>query len=158
MRERRCLAGAWFCVYTVGEEIGMQLQGGCYCGAVRYEAAGDPVLRAQCHCRACTHVSGGAPNLFMLMPAEGFRYAKGAPKSFTRPDKPDAVTREFCGACGTHMVTRRPGLKQVVLKIGTLDDPSVYGGAQMAIFTGEGQPYHLIAEGVAAFETLPPRS
>jgi hypothetical protein len=34
------------------------------------------------------------------------------------------------------------------LKIGTLDDPSVYGGAQMAIFTAEGQPFHLIADGV----------
>jgi hypothetical protein len=39
-----------------------------------------------------------------------------------------------------------------VLKIGTLDDPSVYGGAQKAIFTAEGQPFHLIADGVPAFE------
>jgi hypothetical protein len=55
------------------------------------------------------------------------------------------------------MITRRPGLPPVVLKIGTLDDPSVYGGAQMAIFTAEGQPFHLIADGVPAFEHLPPR-
>jgi hypothetical protein len=93
----------------------------------------------------------------MLWPADGFRYTKGAPKTYTRPDKADAVTREFCAECGTHMITRRPGLPPVVLKIGTLDDPSVYGGAQMAIFTGEGQPYHLIAEGVRAFETVPPQ-
>jgi len=39
----------------------------------------------------------------------------------------------------------------------TLDDPSVYGGAQKAIFTAEGQPFHLIADGVPAFEGLPPR-
>jgi len=45
----------------------------------------------------------------------------------------------------------------VVLKIGTLDDPSVYGGAEKAIFTGEGQPSHLSADGVPAFEGLPPR-
>jgi hypothetical protein len=45
----------------------------------------------------------------------------------------------------------------VVLKIGTLDDPSVYGGAQKAIFTAEGQPFHRIANGVPAFEGLPPR-
>jgi hypothetical protein len=88
----------------------MRLEGGCYCGALRYVAEGKPVLRAQCHCRACQHVSGGAPNLFMLMPAEGFRYAKGAPKAYRRPDKADAVTREFCAACGTHLITRRPGL------------------------------------------------
>jgi hypothetical protein len=44
------------------------------------------------------------------------------------------------------MMSRRPGLRPVVLKIGTLDDPSVYGGA-----------LHLIADGVPAFEGLPPR-
>ncbi|MGA6965599.1 MAG: hypothetical protein WBZ51_18555, partial [Xanthobacteraceae bacterium] len=72
-------------------------------------------------------------------------------------DKADAVTREFCAVCGTHMISRRPGLRPVVLKIGTLDNPLVYGGAQKAIFTAEGQPFHLIADGVPAFEGLPPR-
>jgi hypothetical protein len=42
-------------------------------------------------------------------------------------------------------------------RIYSLDDPSVYGGAQKAIFTAEGQPFHLIADGVPAFEALPPR-
>ena len=87
----------------------------------------------------------------------GFAYTKGAPKTYTRPDKADAVTREFCAACGAHMISRRPGLRPVVLKVGTLDDPSVYGGAQKAIFTAEGQPFHLFADGVPAFEGLPPR-
>ncbi|MAW82228.1 MAG: hypothetical protein CMI63_18480 [Parvularcula sp.] len=134
----------------------MGLKGGCYCGAVRYEAGGAPLLKAQCHCRACQHFSGGAPNLFMLMPAEEFRYMKGTPKSFARPDKADAVTREFCAECGAHLITRRPGLLPVILKIGTLDDPKVFGGADMAIFTAEGQPYQLIAEGAPSFEGLPP--
>jgi len=80
---------------------------------MRYVAEGRPVLRAQCHCRACQHISGGAPNLFMLIAAEGFRYTKGAPKAYRRPDKADAVTREFCAACGTHLITRRPGLPPV---------------------------------------------
>jgi len=54
------------------------------------------------------------------------------------------------------MITRRPGLPPVILKIGTLDDPSVYGGATMAIFTVEGQPFHHIASDVPAFAGLPP--
>lgn len=136
----------------------MTLEGGCYCGEVRYVADGEPVLRAQCHCRACQHITGGAPNMFMLMPPEGFRYVKGEPKTYRRPDLPNAVSREFCASCGTHIATRRPGLKQVVLKAGTLDDPERFGGPQMAIFTAEKAGFHRLPDGLPAFEGLPSRA
>lgn len=135
----------------------MTLEGGCYCGAVRYVAEGTPMLKAQCHCRACQHISGGAPNMFMLMPPDGFRYTKGKPKQFKRADLENAVTREFCAECGTHMVTLRPGLSAVVLKIGTLDDPGLFGGPKMAIFTEDRQTFHHIPDDLPTFEKLPPR-
>ena len=112
------------------------MDGGCYCGAVRYRVEARPRLMAQCHCRACQHVSGGGPNYYMLIPPEGFRYVAGAPKRFARPDLENAVTREFCGACGTQLTTRRPGLADVILKVGTLDDPSIFT-PRIAIFVAE---------------------
>ncbi len=133
----------------------MEWQGGCYCGAVRYVVSAKPRMKAQCHCRACTHVAGGGPNYFMLIPPEGFAYTQGTPASFRRPDKPDAVKREFCATCGTHLVSHRPGLPHVVLKVGTLDDPSVYEGPKLAIFYAEKQPYQVIPEGLPAFDALP---
>lgn len=133
----------------------MALEGGCYCGKLRYKSEGKPVLKAQCHCRECQYISGGAPNLFMLIPAEGFAYTKGEPKQFKRTDLENAVTRDFCAECGTHILTRRPGTPQLVLKIGTLDDPASVYSPKMAIFTKDMQPYHLIAEGVPAFDRLP---
>lgn len=133
----------------------MTFEGGCYCGAVRYVAEGDPTLKAQCHCRACQHITGGAPNMFMLMPTAGFKWTKGEPKRFMRPDLNNAVTREFCETCGTHLTTRRPGLEAVIVKIGTLDDPRLYGGPTIAIFTEDEQPFHVIAEGVRKFEKMP---
>jgi len=135
----------------------MRVEGGCYCRKVRYVAEGEPRLKAQCHCRECQYISGGAPNMFMLMPPEGFRYVSGAPKGFARDDLDQPVTREFCENCGTHLATRRPGLPFVILKVGTLDDPSLYGAPQMAIFTVDRQPFHLIPEGLPTFERLPPR-
>jgi hypothetical protein len=135
----------------------MKLEGGCYCGALRYAAEGEPALRAQCHCRECQYISGGSPNMFMLMPPEGFSYTKGTPKQFTRSDLERAVTREFCAQCGTHILTRRPGQKSIILKAGTLDDPGLFGVPQMAIYTVDKQPFHLIAEGVPEFERLPKR-
>jgi hypothetical protein len=94
----------------------MTFEGGCYCGQVRYAAEGKPRLKAQCHCRECQYISGGAPNMFMLMAPEGFRYVSGAPKTFTRSDLAQPVTREFCENCGTHLTTRRPDLPLVILK------------------------------------------
>ena len=135
----------------------MKLEGGCYCGEVRYIAEGEPALKAQCHCRECQYISGGSPNMFLLMPPIGFRYTKGAAKQFARNDLEGAVTREFCAECGTHLTTLRPGLPAVILKVGTLDDPSQFGAPQMAIFTVDRQAFHHIPDGMPAFERLPDR-
>jgi hypothetical protein len=135
----------------------MRFEGGCYCRKVRYIAEGDPVLKAQCHCRECQYISGGAPNMFMLMPPAGFRYVSGLPKTFTRHDLDRPVTREFCENCGAHLTTRSPNVPLVILKVGTLDDPSLYGGPQMAINTLDKQSFHVIPEGLPTFERLPPR-
>ena len=67
------------------------------------------------------------------------------------------MTREFCERCGTHLTTRRPGLPFVILKVGTLDDPTLYGAPQMAINTSDMQPFHIIPAGLPAFEREPPR-
>jgi hypothetical protein len=135
----------------------MKLEGGCYCGAVRYQAEGKPMLRAQCHCRECQYFSGGSPNMFLLMPPDGFSYIKGAPKKYMREDLEGAVTREFCAECGTHLITRPRSVPGLVLKVGTLDDPTLFGNPKIAIYTVDKQPFHLIPEGMPSFERLPPR-
>ena len=134
----------------------MELQGHCYCGAVRYRASGDALFTGQCHCRECQYISGGHPNVVIGMPESGFAYTAGKPKGFRRSDLKDPVTREFCGECGTHLLTKTPGLPGAVLiKVGTLDDPSVYSGPQMVIFTIDKQSFHHIPEGVPTFERVP---
>ena len=134
------------------------LEGGCYCGEVRYRVDGDVLIKGQCHCRECQTISGGAPGLFMGIAQDGFTYIKGQPKTFARSDLENPVIREFCADCGTHLTSLRPGgTGWVILKIGTLDDPSVFGQAQIAIFTKDKQPFHMIADGIATFEGLPPR-
>jgi hypothetical protein len=135
----------------------MKLEGGCYCGKVRYVAEGEPMRKGQCHCRECQFITGGAPNMFVVMPSAGFAYTKGAPKQFTRGDLENPVTREFCADCGTHMATRPPARPVVVVKVGTLDDPKLYGGPQMAIFTIDKQPFHQVPEGLPTFERMPQR-
>ena len=49
--------------------------------------------------------------------------------------------------------SRVPGA--VLLKVGTFDDPSVFVGPQMVIFTIDKQTFHHVPEGVATFERVP---
>ena len=92
----------------------------------------------------------------MGMPEPGFTWVKGSPKQFRRSDLANPVTREFCPDCGTHIAARSSSLPGVVLiKVGTLDDPSVFGGPQMVIFTIDKQAFHHIPDGVPAFERIP---
>ncbi len=133
----------------------MKLEGGCYCGALRFEAEGDAMFQGQCHCRECQYISGGLANVIMGMPEAGFSYTKGSPKGFTRADIDNPVTREFCAECGTHILAKSPQMAGVlILKVGTLDDPSVFA-PQMAIWATDRQSFHHLPEGVPAFERGP---
>jgi hypothetical protein len=113
-------------------------------------------MKAQCHCRECQYITGGSPNVFMIMPTAGFSITQGETKAFRRSDLANPVTREFCPNCGTHLLTRSPNLPDaLVLKVGTMDDPSLFGGPQMAIFCIDKQSFHCIPEGVPAFDRFP---
>lgn len=134
----------------------MSITGGCYCGQVRYAADGPARFRGQCFCRECQHISGGAGNLFMIVGADDFRYVQGEPARFTRSDLEAPGTREFCAVCGTHLTTRSPRDPSIViLKVGTLDDPSIYEGPQAVLWTDDAQAFHQIPAGAAAFPGFP---
>lgn len=131
------------------------MKGGCYCGAVRYEVAAKPVFKAQCHCRACQSFAGGAPNVFMAVPSAGFAYTRGRAQSYRKPGEDTVATREFCGACGTQLVSRRDGLDLVMVKVGTLDDPAAYKGPKAAIYVAEKQSFHFIPDSLPSFAGFP---
>lgn len=134
----------------------MKITGGCYCGAVRYEVEGEAVFRAQCHCRECQYISGGNTNLTIGMPEDTFSYTEGTPREFRRADLDNPVTREFCGECGTQLLSRAPGLPgAVLLKVGSMDDPALFEGPLVAIYTIDKQTFHHIPEGLPSFERVP---
>jgi len=132
------------------------MKGRCYCGRIEYALSAEPLYRAQCHCRPCQHFTGGHPQIAMGFPAAAFRYVKGDPAAYQRPDLPSPVRREFCRDCGVHLVARSPALPDVVLvRPGTLDDPSVCGLPEIVVFTGQKQSFHQVPDGVPAYEGLP---
>ena len=136
----------------------MKLEGGCFCGAVRYEAEGDPVMKGQCYCRQCQYFAGGAPNIFLALPLAGFKVTKGTPTTFKRADAAVLpAERAFCPTCGVQLTTHADALPEVIfLKVGSLDEPARFDGADVAIFTCDKQPFHQIPPGAATFDKLPP--
>ena len=132
------------------------LTGGCYCGEVRYQCEGPALLRGLCYCRTCQKISGGAGNFFMAVDAQTFRFTKGTPKAFVAKDHPWSPTRHFCETCGVHLTARSERAPSAVLvKVGTLDDPSVFEGPQLVTWTSEMQKFHLLPPDVPAHPEIP---
>ena len=131
--------------------------GGCLCGAVRYESAGDAVFSLQCHCRDCQRSSGTAYIAAMRVPAEGFKITKGAPKRYvSQADSGNEITRAVCGDCGSPLyvqVSTRPDI--VGLRVGTLDDPSGFR-PEADIFVKSAQPWEHLNPDLPKYDTYPP--
>jgi hypothetical protein len=131
--------------------------GGCLCGAVRYESAGEPQFSLQCHCRDCQRSSGSAFIAAMRVPASGFRITRGAPKQFIgKSDSGNEIVRVFCGDCGSPLfirVSTRPDI--VGLRVGTLDDPSEFR-PEADIFVRSAQPWEHLNPALPKYDTYPP--
>jgi hypothetical protein len=136
--------------------VATALTGGCFCGALRFEADGPIRMRGLCLCRSCQRISGGAGNLFIGLEADGFRYTEGEPQRFARAA--DAPTREFCARCGTHIAARSPRTPGgVIVKVGALDDPAAFEGPSLVVWTEEAQAFHALPAGIPSFPRLPGR-
>jgi hypothetical protein len=103
-----------------------RLQGGCNCGAVRFELSQPPVLAGYCHCTRCQRRSGTAaspqartaPGAFTLLSGEAqlgrFSPAGGSEKI-------------FCRECGSALYSQNPATPEIVgVRLGTFDeDPGI---------------------------------
>ena len=95
------------------------LMGGCFCGAVRYEA-GSPYNLTNCHCTTCRR-TGGAPFVtwFSVRRAE-FQLLQGALVHFRSSAH---GVRGFCGRCGSHVTFEFDDADEIDVTTCTLDDP-----------------------------------
>jgi hypothetical protein len=76
------------------------LEGGCYCGRVRYEAAGKPFNESSCHCSICRRTTGAPFVAWFSVPRSQFKVTKGRPARFRSTAK---AVRGFCADCGTQL-------------------------------------------------------
>lgn len=99
-----------------------QLEGGCFCGAVRYRVEGAPIDAGFCHCRMCQRASGAPVLAWGHWRDEAFRWLEGEPAVLHSSARGE---RSFCGRCGTHMLFRDPTDPGLIdINVATLDDPA----------------------------------
>lgn len=98
------------------------LKGGCLCGAVHYEATGEPQRFYHCHCARCRKSSGTghASNVFLADASLTFTSGEALLKQFKVPGA-KRFTRQFCGHCGSQVARFVPELNAVVIPAGSVD-------------------------------------
>lgn len=127
------------------------IEGGCYCGAIRYRLNGPIVGTAACHCRKCQYGSGGAANHSALVAREAFELLTGTPVAHvSEADSGANVTRAFCGACGTPLYSDTPTLPFRAIRVGSLDDPAALAPA-VHIWMEAAPAWHLTEPGAVCF-------
>jgi hypothetical protein len=97
------------------------IEGGCFCGQIRYAIADGAHIVANCHCSMCRKISAAPFVTWMVVPTQSFEYLKGRPKVLQSSEK---GTRYFCADCGTPLVCvikSRPD--EVDVTTGSLDQP-----------------------------------
>ena len=131
------------------------ITGGCLCGAVKYEARGEPLFAVYCHCRDCQRASGAGHVPVMGMPKDRFK-ASGATASYTAAamDGRKSV-RHFCPTCGSLLFgTSDAAPDAVSIYVGTLDDASVFEPAAV-MFTRDRARWDATAGDLPEFHTMP---
>jgi hypothetical protein len=131
-------------------------KGGCLCGAVRYEIAGEPMMSGFCYCQKCQKLSG-AGHAFHAMVAEGAFHLTGATKGYAWiADSGNKVTTEFCPTCGSPLFGRSSGYPgMVTVRVASFDNPSTLA-PQMAVYTKRRLAWDHDFPSLPSFPEMPP--
>jgi len=104
-------------------ETQLKMQGGCHCGAVRYEVSGAPFDADFCHCRDCQRTTGAPVAAWMDFKKEQVRWRAGEPSEYASSEH---IRRGFCSSCGSSLSYRSTQYPDyLTLSIASLDDPDL---------------------------------
>jgi hypothetical protein len=133
----------------------MTITGGCHCGAVRYQADGEAITHALCHCTDCRRHAGAPMVAWTMYKEDAVKVTKGTPKLY---DSSEHGRRHFCPDCGTGLfytnVQMLPGIIDV--QSSTYDDPSLVP-ARAHIQVAERIGWMADAHELPMFERYPPQ-
>ncbi len=122
--------------------------GGCLCGAVRYEIAGEVSSPCFCHCASCRRASGAPMVPWGTFARAALRVTRGALREYRSSAQ---VWRGFCAQCGTALTYRRDTRgAEIDVTLATLDDPAAIRPL-MHVWVAERLPWVVIADDLPQF-------
>lgn len=129
-------------------------QGGCLCGAVRYEVKWPPIATAVCHCINCQKQAGSALSVIAVFPRDGLSINGTLTLYEDKGESGLPVWRRFCGTCGSPVTSDTPGAQEqgiIFLKAGTLDDAHDLEPTRH-YWTSSAQSWFKLPDGVTCME------
>ncbi len=97
------------------------LQGGCLCGAIRYQVSGPTLQTSYCHCEDCRKASGAPAAAWTFFTKGSLEWLIGNPKVLHFAGR----ERSFCGDCGSPLMFYDPEIPDFFeMNTCTFDDPS----------------------------------
>ena len=129
--------------------------GGCLCGAVRYEAVGEPTLMGHCYCADCRKASGSGFMPFMGFDAAALTFS-GKARQFRSPSfRGGEAVRNYCPACGGMVFGGVIGESTShTIYAGSLDDATLFH-PKIAIFNRDRPDWAPLPAGLTVFDTMP---
>jgi hypothetical protein len=135
---------------------GKHYTGGCLCGALRYEAEGEPLFAGHCYCSDCQKASGSGFIPFMGFARDAVRFSGEARQFVSKAANGGDAVRNSCPICSSLVFGGRIGESQsFTIYAGTLDDPSAFH-PKVAIFARSRPAWAVMPPGLTVFDTMPP--
>jgi len=131
-------------------------EGGCLCGAVRYQVTGTPEVASICHCRYCQLRSGSTFGVSVYFSQDQVQLGNGAVKTHHLTTASGrAFDTRFCTNCGTTVwwtIGTRPN--SIGISGGTFDPPTFWYPIDREVFTRSSASFVCI-ESPEHFDTHP---
>lgn len=133
-----------------------EFQGGCLCGAVRYESKAGPAMAGHCQCHDCRKSSGSGHCSHLAVPKDAVSIT-GAVTIYDRPaDSGNMVSRAFCPNCGAPIYSINSAIPDLIfIRASTLDDLEVFR-PQVVVYASRAASWDYVDPELPTFATMPP--
>ena len=127
------------------------LEGGCFCGAIRYRVKNHPAMVAYCHCEDCRRSAGGVVAVLAGFAVDCHEAIRGELRQHVDEA---GIERGFCGDCGSPLYYRNPNFAEnIYIHIGSFDQPELLPPDRHT-WVSQRIPWHRIDDDLAQYEQL----